>query len=234
MASPGPSRGRSRRPSCSGRWRAAAGSDQPRGGPCGAARRSGARVACRQRGPDAGVARCRRPIPWLDLLPPPSAGVYSGVATPLTPSTRSPTPVPSLAAKSHNARRDGSACPCSTADTKPLESGIASSDCVIPTARRRARTRRPTSRAAEEPAPTFRCLVILDFATGRTVAWQQAAPQSASVLHPGRALLEKGPPRMLRSRISRRIVTSWILGTALALMSAAVAFADGGGTPFAH
>jgi len=39
---------------------------------------------------------------------------------------------------------------------------------------------------------------------------------------------------MLRSRISRRIITSWILGTALALMSAAVAFADGGGTPFAH
>lgn len=40
---------------------------------------------------------------------------------------------------------------------------------------------------------------------------------------------------MLRhAKITRRIVTSWILGTALALMSAAIAFADGGGTNFPH
>ncbi len=37
-----------------------------------------------------------------------------------------------------------------------------------------------------------------------------------------------------RFRISRPIVTSWIIGTAIALMSAAVALADGGGTPIAH
>jgi hypothetical protein len=37
-----------------------------------------------------------------------------------------------------------------------------------------------------------------------------------------------------RYRHSRRIVTSWILGTALALMSAAVALADGGGSNIPH
>lgn len=37
-----------------------------------------------------------------------------------------------------------------------------------------------------------------------------------------------------RFRISRPIIASWILGTALAVLSAAVAFADGGGTPFPH
>jgi hypothetical protein len=37
-----------------------------------------------------------------------------------------------------------------------------------------------------------------------------------------------------RHGLSRRIISSWILGTALALMSAAVAFADGGGTNFPH
>jgi len=37
-----------------------------------------------------------------------------------------------------------------------------------------------------------------------------------------------------RFRISRPIVTSWIIGTALTLMSAAVALADGGGPPISH
>ncbi|MES2210786.1 MAG: hypothetical protein V4515_11470 [Chloroflexota bacterium] len=37
-----------------------------------------------------------------------------------------------------------------------------------------------------------------------------------------------------RIRTSRPIVVSWILGTALALLSAAAVFADGNGTPFAH
>ena len=193
MASPGPSRGRSRRPSCSGRRRAAAGSALPRGGPCEAVHRSGAPGACRQRRSDGVAARCRRTFPWLDLLTPPSAGVYSGVATPLTPSTRSPTPVPSLAAKSHNAPSDGSAWPCSTADTKPLDSGIASSDWVMPMARRRSRTRRPTSRAAVDPAPACRRLVILDFPIRGTVASRAAATQCSRRLAPGRAHPEKGP-----------------------------------------
>jgi len=33
---------------------------------------------------------------------------------------------------------------------------------------------------------------------------------------------------------TRRIITSWILGTALALVSVATALADGGGGPFGH
>lgn len=37
-----------------------------------------------------------------------------------------------------------------------------------------------------------------------------------------------------RLRSSRPILVSWILGTALAILSTAVAFADGAGSPFAH
>jgi hypothetical protein len=37
-----------------------------------------------------------------------------------------------------------------------------------------------------------------------------------------------------RFKLSRRIVASWILGTALALMSAAAVLADGGGPNFPH
>ena len=37
-----------------------------------------------------------------------------------------------------------------------------------------------------------------------------------------------------RLNVSRRIVTSWILATALALMSAAVVLADGNGGGFPH
>ena len=37
-----------------------------------------------------------------------------------------------------------------------------------------------------------------------------------------------------RPSVSRRIVTSWILATAFALMSAAVALADGNGGIFPH
>lgn len=37
-----------------------------------------------------------------------------------------------------------------------------------------------------------------------------------------------------RLGISRRFIASWIIGTAFALLSAATALADGGGTPFGH
>ena len=37
-----------------------------------------------------------------------------------------------------------------------------------------------------------------------------------------------------RFKLSPRFVVSWILGTALALMSAATVLADGGGPPFPH
>jgi hypothetical protein len=39
---------------------------------------------------------------------------------------------------------------------------------------------------------------------------------------------------LARFRISRSIITSWILGAALALLSAAVVLASGGGTPIPH
>ena len=37
-----------------------------------------------------------------------------------------------------------------------------------------------------------------------------------------------------RTKVSRPIVVSWILGTALALLSAAAVLADGGGTLIPH
>ena len=37
-----------------------------------------------------------------------------------------------------------------------------------------------------------------------------------------------------RFRISRPVFTSWILGIALSLLSAAIVLADGGGTNFPH
>lgn len=120
--------------------------------------------------------------------------MYSEVPTPLTPSTKSPTPVPSRAANSHKAPSDGSERPFSTADTNALDSGAANSDCVIPMARRFSRTLRPSSRAAEEPALACNCLAILDLPMTKPYHLGGCMANAATVLNPTTtAWSDRGP-----------------------------------------
>ena len=132
-------------------------------------------------------------VPW------PSEAVYSGVPTPLTPSTRLPTPIPSRPANSHRLPSEGRACPCSTADTNPLDRGAASSDWVIPIARRRSRTLRPSSTAAVEPAPACNCLAILDLPMAEPYHFGGCMANAAKVLSPGGPFKKGAFPCLLAS-----------------------------------